>query len=251
MGEVAKKPKAKSVTKKKPTAKAKKAAASKSVKRAKPVAKKSIAPVKSKKVATKAAPAKTKAKSAPAPVVVKANKSKAVAPLASTNGKSVTHKVSRPTRHAPVYYSSPTSQDPIQFPEDDARIPKTFLTSKQMQEFKQLLLHKRAELAGDVRQLTSEALNRESDHSGERSAMPIHLADLGSDNWEQEFTLGLIASERAVVREIDEALDRIVDGTYGMCIATHKPIGLARLQAKPWAKYSIEYARLRDEGRVP
>lgn len=146
---------------------------------------------------------------------------------------------------------SATSQDPIQFPEESARLPKTYLTSKQLQEFKRILLAKRGELYGDVRQLTNEALNRDGDGTNDRSSMPIHMADLGSDNWEQEFTLGLIASERAVVREIDAALQRIADGTYGMCIATHKPIGLARLQAKPWASHSIEYARLRDEGRVP
>ena len=80
--------------------------------------------------------------------------------------------------------------------------------------------------------------------------MPIHMADLGSDNWEQEFTLGLIANERIRVQEIDNALARIADKTYGVCLATHKRISVARLRAKPWAKYCIEYARLRDEGRV-
>lgn len=81
--------------------------------------------------------------------------------------------------------------------------------------------------------------------------MPIHMADLGSDNWEQEFTLGLIANERNCVQEIDEALLRIRNKTYGVCLAMRKRITVARLRAKPWAKYCIDYARLRDEGRVP
>ncbi len=80
--------------------------------------------------------------------------------------------------------------------------------------------------------------------------MPIHMADIGSDNWEQDFTLGLVASEQLVVREIDDALRRIKDRTYGVCMATHKPITLARLRAKPWAKYCIEYARALEEGRA-
>jgi RNA polymerase-binding transcription factor DksA len=80
--------------------------------------------------------------------------------------------------------------------------------------------------------------------------MPIHMADLGSDNWEQEFTLGLLENEEALVREIDEALARIETRTYGMCLATHKRISKARLRAKPWAKFCIEYARAREEGRV-
>ena len=130
------------------------------------------------------------------------------------------------------------------------KLPKTRLTAKQLREFKALLLAKRAEVAGDVEQLTDVALSRKS--PGEpRTGMPIHMADIGSDNWEQEFTLGLIASEENLVREIDHALERIQNKTYGVCLATHRPISVARLQAKPWAKYCIEYARLRDEGKLP
>ena len=132
----------------------------------------------------------------------------------------------------------------------DCPLPQTHLSDAQLERFRQLLLKRRAELAGDVRQLTSEVLNQTGGASTERSAMPIHMADLGSDNWEQEFTLGLIANERIRVQEIDNALARIADKTYGVCLATHKRISVARLRAKPWAKYCIEYARLRDEGRV-
>jgi RNA polymerase-binding protein DksA len=146
---------------------------------------------------------------------------------------------------------SATSQDPIQFPEERGLKVKTYLSAKELREFKALLLAKREELAGDVQHLTSEALNRTEPGSGEQSSMPIHMADLGTDTWEQDFTLGLIASEKALVREIDEALERIGDKTYGICVATDKPITRERLHAKPWAKYCIEYARLREEGRAP
>ena len=97
--------------------------------------------------------------------------------------------------------------------------------------------------------LTDEALNSKGHGPGEQTSMPIHMADLGSDNWEQEFTLGLIANERALVREIDEALARIANKIYGICLATHKRISKARLRAKPWAKYCIEHARALEEGR--
>ncbi|MCL2330006.1 MAG: TraR/DksA family transcriptional regulator, partial [Phycisphaerae bacterium] len=66
--------------------------------------------------------------------------------------------------------------------------------------------------------------------------------------WEQEFTLNLIEKERSIVREIDEALDRIENKTYGTCLATGKPIAKARLRVKPWAKYCIEYARKHELG---
>lgn len=148
--------------------------------------------------------------------------------------------------------SAPATQlDPVQFPEEKPKKIKTPLTAKQLREFRELLLRKRAELAGDVHRLTSEALHRNDNGSNDHSTMPIHMADLGSDAWEQDFTLGLIANEEAVVREIDDALRRIDDKTYGICLATDKPISIARLYAKPWAKYCIEYARLREEGRAP
>ncbi len=136
-------------------------------------------------------------------------------------------------------------------PPEAAQPVKTYLIAKELKEFKGLLLAKRAELAGDVENLTSEALNRKFGGANEQSSMPIHMADLGSDTWEQDFTLGLIANEQALVREIDDALARIEDKTYGICVATDKPISMERLRAKPWAKYCIEYARLREEGRAP
>lgn len=146
---------------------------------------------------------------------------------------------------------SASSQDPIVFPEEKKKIPKTHLTAKELRRFKAMLLGKRAELAGDVQRLTDEALKRTNNGADDHSSMPIHMADVGSDNWEQDFTLGLIANEEALVHEIDDALERIQNKTYGICIATHHPISNARLEAKPWAKYCIDYARAREEGRAP
>ncbi len=142
-----------------------------------------------------------------------------------------------------------TSQDPIQFPQEKP-LPKTYLTAKELRTFRELLLEKRAELAGDVERLSNEALSNDARGQGEQSAMPIHMADLGSDNWEQEFTLGLLANEESLIREIDDALLRIEKKAYGICLATGKKISQARLRAKPWAKYCIEYARAREEGRA-
>ena len=131
-------------------------------------------------------------------------------------------------------------------------VPKTKLRAKELREFKELLLTKRAALLGDVSQLSNEALNSNRQESrGDLSNMPSHMADVGSDNWEQEFTLGLIATERLLLRQIDDALDRIRNRVYGVCVATHRLISPERLRAKPWAQYCIEFARLRDAGRIP
>lgn len=124
------------------------------------------------------------------------------------------------------------------------------LNRKDLDQFRQMLMLKRAQLRGDVNSLQAEALHKNrQDASGDLSSMPIHMADLGTDNYEQEFTLGLLQGEQALLREIDEALERIEKGTYGLCLATGKPIGKARLRATPWAKYSYEYTLAQEKGR--
>ena len=57
-------------------------------------------------------------------------------------------------------------------------------------------------------------------------------------------------SERKLLIEIDNALQRIEKQTYGICESTGKPITKARLEAQPWARYCVEYARMLEQGLV-
>ena len=125
---------------------------------------------------------------------------------------------------------------------EQLRKVKSGLTTKDLKNFRQQLLERRAEIIGDVQALEAARTG----NAGEISHMPLHMADVGSDNYEQEFMLGLMESERKTIIEIDQALLRIVDRTYGVCLDSGKPIGLPRLEAKPWAKYCIEVARERE-----
>lgn len=125
------------------------------------------------------------------------------------------------------------------------------LTSAEIEGYRQLLLEKWAQLLGDVNHIEEEALRKSRlDAAGDLSSMPIHMADLGTDNFEQEFALGLMDSERKILTEIRAALQRIDQGTFGICEGTGKPIAKARLNAKPWAKYCIDYARMVEEGLI-
>jgi DnaK suppressor protein len=118
------------------------------------------------------------------------------------------------------------------------------LTRKDLARFRAMLLEKRRSLLGDLNGLAAEMADSAARQSGRAvSSISDHPADFGSDCHEMEMTVGLLASERALLQEIDEALDRIDDGTYGICLATGQPIGKARLKARPWAKYCIEHAR--------
>ena len=131
------------------------------------------------------------------------------------------------------------------------RSKKSRLTASEIEHFQQMLLEKRREIVGDVNEMKDEALKKPRlDASGDLSSMPIHMADLGTDNYEQEFALGLMDGERKLLKEIDDALQRIEEGTYGICEGTGKPIPKARLEAQPWARYCIEYARMLEQGLV-
>jgi len=128
---------------------------------------------------------------------------------------------------------------------------KDRLRSADIEHFKHLLLQKRREILSNVSNIEREALRKSRlDASGDLSSMPIHMADLGTDNFEQEFSLELMDSERRLLVEIEDALARVEGGTYGICEGTGKPISKARLEAQPWARYSVEYARMLEEGRV-
>ena len=135
--------------------------------------------------------------------------------------------------------------------EVEERPVKTRLSTADLHHYRELLLQKRREILGNVSEIEGEALRKSRlDASGDLSSMPIHMADLGTDNFEQEFSLELMDSERRLLVEIDEALNRITAGTYGICEGTGKPISKARLEAQPWARYSVEYAKSVEQGRV-
>lgn len=136
---------------------------------------------------------------------------------------------------------------------DEARTKKVGQKSRlkpaEIQQFREMLLAKWREILGDVSTIEDEALKKSRlDASGDLSSMPIHMADLGTDNYEQEFALGLLDGERKLLQEISDALQRIEEGTYGICEGTGRPIPKARLKANPWARYCVEYARQVEQG---
>ena len=131
------------------------------------------------------------------------------------------------------------------------RRKKSTLTAAEIAHFRELLMKKRAQIVGDVNIIENGALKKSRlDAAGDLSSMPIHMADIGTDNFEQEFALELMGSERKLLEEIYEALKRIDNGVYGICEGTGEPIAKARLEAKPWARYCIEYAKMIESGQV-
>ncbi|MBN2064877.1 MAG: hypothetical protein JW745_08740 [Sedimentisphaerales bacterium] len=122
------------------------------------------------------------------------------------------------------------------------------LTPKELEAYREKLLALRKDLLGDMNKMENGAFDKNS--SGELSTMPVHMADIGTDNYEQEFTLGLMDSERKMLFEIDRALRKFVEGDFGICEGTGKQITRARLNAKPYARYTIEFRTMLEKGLV-
>jgi len=111
--------------------------------------------------------------------------------------------------------------------------------------YKERLLALRARLRGDVNALADAALNKAgSEGNGNTSKMPIHMADIGSENFEQEFTLSLMQTEGGTLEAIEGALERIEDGTFGSCDECGGKIPKTRLNALPFTPVCVKCAEL-------
>ncbi len=118
-----------------------------------------------------------------------------------------------------------------------------------MKVYKERLLALRARLRGDVSQMADHALKgNRSSINGDAGGMPIHMADIGSDNFEQEFTLSLLESEGDTLGKIEGALERIEDGTYGKCDECGGVIPKTRLNAIPYTPFCIKCAEKMEQG---
>jgi RNA polymerase-binding protein DksA len=119
------------------------------------------------------------------------------------------------------------------------------LTKADREKFKSLLLDYRAALVGDLNHLEDNAL---SSRREDAATLDIsNFADLGTDNFEKDLTIGLIENSEVTVREIDAALQRIEAGTYGVCEGAGEPVGKSRLRAIPWARLCIDCQRKAEE----
>jgi RNA polymerase-binding transcription factor DksA len=118
------------------------------------------------------------------------------------------------------------------------------MSPAEVEVFRQQLLHLRERLQGDVSHLTQEALHKGGgEASGGISNAPLHMADLGTDNFERENTLNLVQNQEQVLEEIADALERITQRRFGLCEECRRPIPQPRLQALPHARYCVSCAR--------
>lgn len=115
------------------------------------------------------------------------------------------------------------------------------MEKKDLKQFKDTLISWKERVLKELGRLESDTLGKsQKDFSGDLSGYSLHMADVGTDTFDREFALGLASNQQQFLYEIDEALKRIEDKSYGRCGNCNKDIPMKRLKALPFAKFCIK-----------
>jgi len=130
------------------------------------------------------------------------------------------------------------------------KLTKKKLDKKKLEVFKNLLLKMKENIIHDIKNMSSVDSGAK-DASVDASGHALHMADVATDMYDREFNLGLASKDRELLHKIDAALQRIEEGTYGICMGTGKAITQARLKAIPYAEYCLSHQEeLENSGEI-
>ena len=171
---------------------------------------------------------KTKAKAPPAKKVV-ANKK-----IVDQNAAPVEKRVHEAASLADILGFNPSQKKKI-VSEQAAAIPRKW------KKYYKLLVNLRQHLQDELDLHTSDTLMHSTrEDAGDLSNYGNHQADAGTDAFDRDFALSLLSSEQDALYEIEQAIQRMLDGSYGVCEQTAEPIKKERLEAVPFARFSLE-----------
>ena len=125
---------------------------------------------------------------------------------------------------------------------------KKKLTKKELTEFKKLILKRKEEIDDEIKHISDDTLKKsQKDASGDISGYTYHMADVATDNYDREFSLGLASNDRKSLYELEDALKRIEDGIFGVCESCNSVITKVRLRALPQARLCVKCQEKREK----
>lgn len=124
------------------------------------------------------------------------------------------------------------------------------MNKRDLKKFEKILRMMRDEVRDEVTQISRENLRRNlRAETGDLSGYSTHMADMAGEEAELAMNLRILAAEEDILQELEDALDRIEKGTYGVCENCGGSVGKARLMAKPFASMCIECRQRQEMGR--
>ncbi|MDD5059766.1 MAG: TraR/DksA family transcriptional regulator [Candidatus Omnitrophica bacterium] len=121
-------------------------------------------------------------------------------------------------------------------------------TKKELKEFRKIVQKRKEEILDDLKHIADDTLRKsQKEASGDISGYTYHMADVATDNYDREFSLGLASDERKSLYELDDAIKRIEEGTFGICDDCKNTITKIRLKAVPSARLCIKCQQKREK----
>lgn len=118
---------------------------------------------------------------------------------------------------------------------------KKKFAKKELAEFKKNILKLKEGMLEGIKHVSEDTLKKsQKDAAGDISGYTYHMADVATDTYDREFSLGLASNERKLLYELDDALKKIEDGSFGICEDCKSPIAKNRLKAVPYARLCVK-----------
>jgi RNA polymerase-binding protein DksA len=125
---------------------------------------------------------------------------------------------------------------------------KNKLNKKELTEYKKIITKRKNEILDAIERISEDTLKKsQKDASGDISGYTFHMADVATDNYDREFSLGIASNDRQSLYELDDALKRIEDGSFGVCEECKTVLTKARLKALPYARLCLNCQQKREK----
>ncbi|MDP2831375.1 MAG: TraR/DksA family transcriptional regulator [Candidatus Omnitrophota bacterium] len=125
---------------------------------------------------------------------------------------------------------------------------KKKFSKSDLKDFKKIVLKRKEEILNDLKHISDDTLRKsQKEASGDISGYTYHMADVATDNYDREFSLGIASSERKSLYELDDALKRIEEGVFGICDDCKSSIAKIRLRAVPSTRLCIKCQQKKEK----